>query len=212
MSIIGHHVGILIGIVIAVVRYLLSFVIVYVMALVVDALAPTFDGQKNQPNALKLATYSMTPVWLAGALSLIPGLRPLGILGLYGVYLFWLGVPVLMKAPNERSTLYTGAVAICGVGTVQRIKASLNVRPPEARLGGRDVGAKAPGLRLPRSVWATPNQSRRRSWPSFLFQTLGTRMFLTLPARSPGRFYRQQLVDTAPVAELWPSYSPGMRK
>jgi hypothetical protein len=100
--------------VIAVVRYLLSFVIVYVMALVVDALAPTFHGQKNQPNALKLATYSMTPVWLAGALSLIPGLRPLGILGLYGVYLFWFGV-LLMKTPNERSTPYTGAVAICGI-------------------------------------------------------------------------------------------------
>jgi hypothetical protein len=80
-----------------------------------DALAPTFRGQKNRPNALKLATYSMTPVWLAGAFSLIPGLRPLGILGLYGVYLFWLGVPVLMKAPNERSMPYTGAVAICGI-------------------------------------------------------------------------------------------------
>ena len=123
MSIIGRHmpmigfhrVGILTGIVIAVVRYLLSFVIVYVMALVVDALAPTFGGRKNQPNALKLVAYAMTPVWLAGAFSLIPGLRLLGILGLYGVYLFWLGVPVLMKAPNERSVLYTAAVAVCGI-------------------------------------------------------------------------------------------------
>jgi hypothetical protein len=57
----------------------------------------------------------MTPVWLAGALSLIPGLRLLGILGLYGVYIFWLGVPVLMKAPNEKSAPYTAAVAVCGV-------------------------------------------------------------------------------------------------
>jgi hypothetical protein len=83
MSIIDfHRVGILTGIVIAVVRYLLSFVIVYLMALVVDALAPTFGCQKNQPNALKLVAYAITPVWLAGSLSLIPGLRLLGILGL----------------------------------------------------------------------------------------------------------------------------------
>jgi Yip1-like protein len=127
MSIIGHRAGILTSIVIAVVRYLLSFVIVYAMALVVDALATTFHGQKNQPNALKLATYSMTPVWLAGALSLIPGLRPLGILGLYGVYLFWLGVPALMKAPKESSTPYTGAVAICGIVISLLVAATLRM-------------------------------------------------------------------------------------
>ena len=123
MSIIGRHVPLMgfyraevvTGVVSAVVRYLLSFAVVYVLAIVVDVLAPTFGGQRSQPNALKLATYAMTPVWLAGALSLIPGLRLLGIFGLYGVYLFWLGVPVLMKAPNEKSALYTGAVAICWV-------------------------------------------------------------------------------------------------
>jgi hypothetical protein len=111
MSIIGghksttgfHRVGILAGIGIAVVRYLLSFAIVYVMALIAHALAPTFGGQKKQPHALKLATYAITPVWLAGVFLLIPGLRVLGVLGLYGVYLFWLGALVLMKVPNERS-------------------------------------------------------------------------------------------------------------
>jgi hypothetical protein len=123
MSIIGRHVplmgfyrtGIVTGAVNAIVRYLLSFALVYVLAVVVDALAPTFGGQRNQPNALKLATYAMTPVWLASALSLVPGLRLLGIVGLYGVYLFWLGVPVLMKAPNEKSALYTATVGVCGV-------------------------------------------------------------------------------------------------
>jgi hypothetical protein len=57
----------------------------------------------------------MTPVWLAGALSLIPGLRLLGVLGLYGVYVFWLGVPLLMKVPNKKSAPYTAAVAVCGI-------------------------------------------------------------------------------------------------
>jgi hypothetical protein len=123
MSIIGigmpmvgaYRVGIVAGLASAIVRYLLAFVTVYVMALIIDALAPTFGGQKNQPNALKLAVYSMTPVWLVGVFSLIPGLRILGILGLYSLYLFWLGVPVLMKAPGEKSVLYTAAVVVCGI-------------------------------------------------------------------------------------------------
>jgi hypothetical protein len=36
------------------------------MAIIIDALAPTFLGRKNQENAMKLAVYSMTPAWLAG--------------------------------------------------------------------------------------------------------------------------------------------------
>src|SRR4051812_4514293 len=66
------RVGIVSGIVSALVQYVLAFVMVYVMGLIIDALAPTFKGQKNQANALKLAVYSMTPVWLAGVFSLIP--------------------------------------------------------------------------------------------------------------------------------------------
>jgi hypothetical protein len=116
MSIFGtFHFGIAGGLVAAIVRYALAFLLVYVVALITDALAPTFGGQKNQPSALKLAVYSMTPVWLVGVFSLIPGLRILGVLGLYSLYLFWLGVPVLMKAPGEKSVLYTAAVVVCGI-------------------------------------------------------------------------------------------------
>jgi hypothetical protein len=110
-----YRVGILGGLAAAVVNYLLAFVMVYVLALITDALAPTFGGQKNQPAALKLAVYSMTPAWLVGIFLLIPGLRILGILGLYSLYLFWLGVPVLMKAPADRSVPYTAAVVVCGI-------------------------------------------------------------------------------------------------
>jgi hypothetical protein len=109
------RIGIVSGIASALIQYLLAFAMVYVMALIIDALAPTFKGQKNQANALKLAVYSMTPVWLAGVFSLIPGLRLLGILGLYGLYLLWLGLPPLMKAPQEKSTGYAAAVVVCAI-------------------------------------------------------------------------------------------------
>jgi hypothetical protein len=99
----------------ALVGYLLTFVIVYIVALIVDALAPTFGGRKNFPSALKLTVYSYTPAWLCGFFFLIPGLRFLTILGLYGLYLLWLGLPVLMKSPQEKSLLYAAAVVVCAI-------------------------------------------------------------------------------------------------
>lgn len=109
------RVGIIFGIASAIVYYLLAFVMVYLMALIIDALAPTFNGQKNQTNALKLAVYSMTPAWLAGIFTLIPALSVLGILGLYGLYLLWVGLPLLMKVPKEKSIGYAAAVVVCAI-------------------------------------------------------------------------------------------------
>jgi hypothetical protein len=110
-----YRVGVVSGLAGAIVQYILTFVIVYVMALIIDGLAPTFGGIKSQPSALKLAVYSMSPVWLAGIFSLIPGLAVLGILGLYGLYIFWLGAPILMKTPEDKSIAYTAAVVVCGI-------------------------------------------------------------------------------------------------
>jgi hypothetical protein len=100
----------------AIVRYLLAFAMVYGMGLIIDALGPTFNGQKNPSNALKLAVYSMTPAWLAGIFLLIPGLsRVFGILGLYGLYLLWVGLPPLMKVPEEKSIGYAAVVVVCAI-------------------------------------------------------------------------------------------------
>jgi hypothetical protein len=97
----------------AIVHYALTFVVVYVVALIIDALAPTFGGQKNPDNAFKLAVYSYTPAWIAGVFLLIPALTFLSILGLYGFYLLYLGLPALMKAPKEKALIYAGSVVVC---------------------------------------------------------------------------------------------------
>lgn len=99
----------------AIVTYVLTLVGVYVLALVIDALAPTFDGTRNQIQALKVAAYSSTASWLAGIFALIPGLRVLGILGLYSLYLLYLGLPVLMKSPQEKALGYTVVVIIAAI-------------------------------------------------------------------------------------------------
>lgn len=53
----------------AVVSYVLALVGVYVLALIIDALAPTFQGKKDAIQALKVAVYSSTAAWLAGIFS-----------------------------------------------------------------------------------------------------------------------------------------------
>jgi hypothetical protein len=88
---------------------------VAVVAKVVGTLAPTFDADKTTRNALKLTVYSYTPVWLAGIFLLVPGLSFLSILGLYGFYLLWVGLPVLMRAPQDKSLPYALVVVLIAV-------------------------------------------------------------------------------------------------
>lgn len=109
------RVGIFSGLVSAVIHYVMAFVLVYVLGLIIDALAPTFGASKNPANALKLAVYSMTPAWLVGVFSLIPALSFLSILGLYGLYLLWVGLPLLMKTPQDKAIGYAAAVVVCAI-------------------------------------------------------------------------------------------------
>jgi hypothetical protein len=98
----------------AVVEYALSLVGVYVIGLIIDALAPNFDAQKNPIQAFKVAVYSSTAAWVAGVFWIIPNLAPIGgLLGLYSFYLLYLGLPRLMKVPEAKALGYT--VATVGV-------------------------------------------------------------------------------------------------
>ena len=99
----------------AVVSYALTLVNVYVLALIIDALAPSFNGTKNQIQAFKVAAYSMTAAWLAGIFGIIPALAILGIVGLYSFYLLYLGLPRLMRVPEDKAVVYTVVVVVAAI-------------------------------------------------------------------------------------------------
>jgi Yip1-like protein len=99
----------------AIVAYALSFAVVFALALIVDVLAPRFGAQRNYSNALRLTAYSFTPVWLAGIFLLVPGTSFLVLLGLYGFYLMWIGIPVLMQPSKDDTVPYVAAVAACAI-------------------------------------------------------------------------------------------------
>lgn len=102
------------GLVWAIVAYVLGLVGVFVAAFIVDKLAPTFDSQPNQMQALKLVAYAYTPAWVAGAAGVIPVLGTLvGLLGsLYAIYVFYLGLPVMMKTPDAKVIPYMLVAAV----------------------------------------------------------------------------------------------------
>lgn len=99
----------------AIVSYILVLVVTYVLALIIDALAPTFNGKRSQIQALKVAAYSSTAIWVAGIFALIPALWFLTLLGFYSLYLLYLGLPVLMKAPKRTAMGYTVVVVLVAI-------------------------------------------------------------------------------------------------
>ena len=91
----------------AIVAYLLALAGVYVLALVIDGLAPSFGGEKNKIQAFKVAVYSSTAAWVAAVFGLLPPASALSIIGVYSLYLLYLGIPKLMKSPQEKALTYT---------------------------------------------------------------------------------------------------------
>ena len=136
----------------AVVSYIFTLIGVFLMALVIDFLAPRFGGTANRTNAFKLAAYSATAAWVAGAFQLIPGLGMLTLLGLYGLYLLYVGIPVMMKAPEDKAVIYT--VAILAVGFVAGMIFSVILAPlmlmtssvPDASDGNLSGSFNVPGV------------------------------------------------------------------
>jgi|SRR6185503_16170073 len=87
----------------AIVIYIQTLIAPLVAALVVEQLAPRFSSSGSTIDALKLVAYATTPVWLGSAIYLVVYLSPLMILPvIYAVYLFYLGLPPMMKThPNN---------------------------------------------------------------------------------------------------------------
>ncbi len=131
------------GLVSMVVGYVLSLAMVYVLALIANMLAPRFQAQQDMGSAFKLVAYASTAGMLGGVFSILPSLAMLGLLAaLYSVYLIYSGIPVLMKAPQEKAVGYTAALVVCGIlaGIVVGLATSL-VTP-----GARGLGAGMAGM------------------------------------------------------------------
>jgi Yip1 domain len=113
----SYRVGVGAGLSAAVLTYVMALVGVFVVTLIVDALAPTFGGERNRVQALKVVAYAYTASWVAAIIGIIPGLGLLAALAglVFGLYLLNLGLPVLMKCPPDKSIPYTAVTVAAAI-------------------------------------------------------------------------------------------------
>ena len=119
---------------------------VFILALIIDGLAPSFDGQKNRVQAFKVAAYSGTAGWVAGVFQIYPPLSIVGLLAFYGLYLLYRGLPRLMKTPEDKATPYTVVVVIAAI--VVAIVVGAIVRPIMHLGAGAGIAAGAVGGKI----------------------------------------------------------------
>jgi hypothetical protein len=146
MSLIGtsvllttFRIGIVSGLIAAIVGYALSLGGVYLAAIVIEKLAPKFQSQGDTIQALKLVAYAYTAAWIAGVLNLVPVIGVLGAFagGVYSIYLFYLGLPVLMRTPKDKVVSYMIVAAVIIIVIYIVIGAVVGIITGAAYMGSR---------------------------------------------------------------------------
>ncbi len=99
----------------AILDYAFTLAAVYVLGLIIDGIAPFFGARRDRIQAMKVAAFFPTAWWLAGVFALVPMLAPLRLLGLFSLFVLWLGLPRLMRAPEDKALLYTLSVVVCAI-------------------------------------------------------------------------------------------------
>jgi hypothetical protein len=102
-------------------------------------MALTYGAQSTFAKGIMIAALTATPLFIAGAVGFHPSLVIDLIVGVaalaYAVYLLYIGIPIVMRIPQERGFLFSSAViAVCMVIFIAIMGASVilwdSVAPP----------------------------------------------------------------------------------
>ena len=104
--------GLFWGSAMAIDNFVTSLAVFWFGTLIVDALSRGFGADRNTARSARLVAYAYTPAWIAGLFYFVPALQELVVLGLYSVYLFYLGIPVMKPMPEGQRLTYTIVSAI----------------------------------------------------------------------------------------------------
>lgn len=92
---------------------------VFALAYLAYWMAQTFDASPSYTQALELASYTATPLFMVGFAALYPVLWFIMVIGLigvtYSVYLLYAGVPIIMNIPEEKGFIYASSVVTAGL-------------------------------------------------------------------------------------------------
>lgn len=91
----------------ALITYILSIVGIIVFGFILNKLATNFKSKENKMQAMKLVSYAATPWLLLGIASIYPPIAIISLLGgIYGLYILYIGIPILMETPKEQQMTY----------------------------------------------------------------------------------------------------------
>ena len=104
------------GLILCSLSYMALLVSIFILGKLIDWIGKTYgaDVDEKHPRGMSLASYAMTPLFLAGAVAIYPSitLNMLVVLAAmaYTVYLIYTGVPVLMHISAERGFLFASSI------------------------------------------------------------------------------------------------------
>lgn len=94
--------------------YLVGLALIYVSAIIVEKLAPKFEGQTDTTNAFRLVAYSLTPACLVSFFVLFGALGSIIALlgGIYSLYVFFQGISPMTGVPEPRRPAFFIVLAL----------------------------------------------------------------------------------------------------
>ena len=100
----------------AVLTYIFDVIGVFVVGYIIWKLAPTFGASTDQVKGTLLAAWIFTPAFLISILDIIPFIGWITFLGLlYGLYILYLGIPILTNTPKDRTMGYVIGVVVATI-------------------------------------------------------------------------------------------------
>ena len=98
--------------------YFTMIVAVCAIGYMIHWMSTTYGTDSSTAKGIAVAGYSATPLFIAGAIGFFPVFWLALLIGVsavsYAVYLLYVGIPIVMKIPEERGFLFSSAViAIC---------------------------------------------------------------------------------------------------
>ncbi|MEI6860558.1 MAG: Yip1 family protein [Shewanella sp.] len=101
---------------------------VFILAYLAFWMAKTFDANPSYTQALELAAYTATPLFMVGLAALYPTIWFVMVVGLFGlaysVYLLYTGVPIIMNIPEEKGFIYASSMVTAGLVLLVALMAS----------------------------------------------------------------------------------------
>jgi hypothetical protein len=112
----SYRPGLVAGLTGAIVQFVTALVALVVVTLVAEFLAPKFGGEANRRHAFKWVAFSCTAAWVGGVFGLVPSLALIGsLLGLYSLYLLYLGATPVMMVPEDKAIGFTSVTVVAAI-------------------------------------------------------------------------------------------------